>query len=403
MALYPFTVNNQTFNESDFAGMAYYTIGLPQSIEAQLRNATRLSHGITANSPSIGSGGKAFTGLSGLLVSVGDYVIAYLSSGNWMAGVVNSYNPSTGVMTITSDAFAGTGSGQMKVTVFGERTKLASSNPCPLPPWLGGTGAGGTFSRPGSLGCDNQFGSSIGGMGASPWDAMVEVFDDFEAFELPTTMTSSGSQPDGALASPWSLVGSSSSVHLTTLSLYPEMFGVINFAVPTNPSRASAVMKYGEVGFLACGAGAVNYDTYLRMARIPTGLSNDTNVTYRIGLRGQGSGSTTNIFSYSGIGFELRNENAGKLNTFVAVNGTAYRQILPVYAKAAEFIHLGFSVGADGNFVRFMVNGTIMHEQKINLVSDNVNNLLHPAFEISSSISDYMEIDAVWLRKNLSR
>lgn len=398
MALWPFTVNGVTFNYSDFDGLAYLT-GIPNSMEQAIRAVSKDSIATASNSLSIGLGAKALTGITNKLFSVGDHVLLIGNSSNWAAGEVTAYNSSTGAMTVNVTSIVGAGSFSFTVIRIGEDSIGVSS---PVPTYLGGTGAAGVHPRLGAS-FSSQFSSVIGGLNAVPSDSAVELFDDFEAFIQPNS-----TYPTKHSESPWytrNLVINERAAPSTSLisSFFTQMCGWVNLQV-SNANLLSGYMSYGQKGYLLAGDGTLNF--WALVAFNPGSAGKPC--TYRIGLRGNGSGQS-NIFNFSGIGFEIGANN--KVSVFVGNSGDIFRQLLPASVvpelQATTWYRFGIQVSADGNLIRFFIGNSLLLEKQIKAPSDRIENMMHPAFQIQAtgngSLYPSLFIDAVWLRKNLAR
>lgn len=412
MSLWPFQLNGSWYSLSNFDGLAYVN-GIPDSMNDLTEHVNGVFFSQTSGSVTIGTGFKSFSIDSNLRIRQGDYLVIYLSFGNWCSGTVQSYNSSTGAIQMSCDKFSGAGTGFAWVTKAGD-SLLSNTVVAPLDPVFGGTGAGGPFSGARANTPGNQFGSSTAGMGASLWDSMVEVFDDFFAFGQPTDARNSGDQPRYALASPYYFynVGfmptSASGAEFATGGNFISnlAFGSLSMK-QANPLVQSSVVTYGQNGFVLCGNGTLHFECLVAVnSSTNANPSNYKEPTFRWGLRAQNSGQTGNIFSYGGIGFERLSTSNRKLNVVLGKNGSVYRQMLPTTMIDKDYVRLGFTVSADGNLVQYFVDGNKVLELYMACPTSGLTNLLHPAFEIQNSGGNNnpgMSIEALWLRKNLQR
>lgn len=415
MALFPFTINDHTYNLADFAGLNYVT-AIPDSMVQIISQVSRRKfNGLSTNTQLVGIGAKSFTGtaLIGLNWKVGDYLVAF-SGSSWMSGTITAYNSITGATSVTMDQTGGSAiTAAMNLVKSGEHATPNIQGP--LEPLQGGTGAGGAYSGAKvNLPC-NQFGSSIAGIGAGLSEAMVEIYDDFASFQEPTSMRSASDPSSKWLASPYysnnvSFNYASDAANTGSLASFGNAFGGEVKLKVLNRSISSATFSYGQNGFILAGSGRLIFEFLVSCSdddiNIPA--TNPVASNFRFGLRGQGSGSAANIFSFSGIGFErlgLAGYN-GKLSAFVGNSGVIFRQILPVTMVKATVYKLGIECSADANMVRFFVNGNMVLEKKILLPSAKLENLMHPCFEIQlrgGNAIPRMMVDSIWLRKNLQR
>jgi hypothetical protein len=166
----------------------------------------------------------------------------------------------------------------------------------------------------------------------------------------------------------------------------------------------SAIATYGDRGFVSATGGALRYDCVLR-------ADYDGQMLYRFGLKGEGSSRINNIFSYSGIGFELNPSNGGFLNFVVGTGGGVYRQTLLNTAKGlttGKNCRFYFETDQEGTQVDFYVNDIFAASYGGNLQNgtNNQRDIMHPAFEasVSSGRSSLgLFIDTLNVRKTLSR
>lgn len=406
MALWPFVLNGSSYDLPQFDLLAYLT-GIPNSMSDLAAHANRPYNDSSGSSITISTGSKSLTGFSGLNLRIGDYVLLYLSAGNWCSGSITAYSASTGTMTVNVDKAVGSGTGTVAIVKMGEST-LSNTVLEPLDHVLGGTGAGGNFSGGRANTPGTQYGSSFGGVGASAWDAMIEVFEEFFSFAKPSSARSPVDQPIDWLASPYfsdnaKFIEKPIGVNQASPNIYG---GAISFK-RSNTLLNSAVVKYGQSGFLHCGGGTLHFEC---LASVVTDLNiGSTNVqesNFRWGLRAHNSGSSSSIFSYGGIGFERLSTNNRKLNVVIGKSGAIYRQVIPVTMNDDDYTRLGFIVSADANKIDFYVNGGLVLSLFQQCPDSTIGNLLHPAFEVQSTGGNNepaMEIEAFWLRKNLQR
>jgi hypothetical protein len=402
MALYPFTLNGQTFTLADFVGMNYLT-GLPAAIEQLVRQVLN-SYGKTlSNTPTFTTGVKNLTGLNGTLFQVGDYVLCYgVGFTAQMSGTVTAFNPVTGTMSVTMDAASGAGTGTTAIVKLGETANVRNLTSA-LDPALGGTGAGGTFTR---TGADNEspFGSSYAGYGASLWDAMAQIYD--EGVAPPNSILRTDPLRDNGANCPWYLYNCQSMIggatNLTEGGVLSTS-GVFNVKI-SDYSLQAANATYGDRGVISCGRGAVRYDVVVRADYL-------ANATYRFGLKCEGSSRILNIFSYGGIGFELQGGNGGFMNFVVGSNGAIYRETIRRIAggiSTTNSVRLSFETDQEGTYVAFSINGAKAAEYngQLPVAQANYRNLMYPAFEVLSldgrAVKPLM-VDTLNVRKSLSR
>ena len=407
MALFPFTLNDQTFQQSDFGGYAYIP-NIPAAIEQLIRHGLRPYWKQSSNSIVIGTGVKALTGITGANFSVGDAVLCYSSSVNYFAGNVTAYSSTSGNMTVNSTAAVGGGSGTVTVIRIGEKADLLVSA-APLEPLLGGTGGGGTMNRNNSLPA-SQFAASEGGQGASSFDAMFEVYDDFMAWDADATNTAPNGQMNGWINSPYFYSNCKNGTPFDIIGpAYlnsPDVIGGNIWMMRSARSVPSAVLRYGDNGFVLPGGGSIRFETTVMIDAVSTGYDP---ANYRMGLRGQSSGKAQNIFSACGCGFEITNGSNGRYNTFVgSTQGGVLRQMTSVAASGRNgFDRLSIYIAPDGNRQRFFINGQLVADAKFPMGTQKVLDMLHPAYEIQviqTGLSDAMIVlDSLWLRKNLTR
>lgn len=402
MALYPFVLNGVTFNLSDFAGMNYLT-GVPAALEQLIRQAIAKYGQNLSNTPTFTTGSKSLTGLQNGLFAVGDYVLCYgVGFTAQMSGTVTVFNPVTGAMTVVMDAASGAGTGTTAIVKLGETEKLRNLTSA-LEPLYGGTGAGGTFTRTGAD-LHSVFGSARASMGASAWDAMVQIYDELVA--APESISGGQSFMHNQQNTPWYVTNASPTMDL---GVGPTDGGIGKSAVGiylaiNALSSQSAIMTYGDNGFLSCGRGRIVYDTVIRLAY-------DAKGAYRFGLKAEGSSRAINIFSYGGIGFELLPQNGGKFNYYVGANGVANRGTIfavsqgPINTSYARF---SFETDQEGTQVDFYINGAkcATYVGDLPNAQSNYKNLLYPAYEVSAvsgTAINGMLIDTIETRKSLSR
>jgi hypothetical protein len=211
---------------------------------------------------------------------------------------------------------------------------------------------------------------------------------------------------DNGQNTPWFLYNCAernlSSANLTEGNLLMTAAGIC-VCVKT-PSVQSAIATYGDRGFVSASKGALKYDCVLR-------ADYDGKMTYRFGMKGEGSSRINNIFSYSGIGFELNPSNGGFLNLVVGVSGSIYRQVLTSTAKGlttGKNCRFYFETDQEGTQVDFYVNDiyAATYEGPLPDGTANQRDLMYPAFEaaVSSGRSSLgLFIDTLNVRKTLSR
>jgi hypothetical protein len=403
MALYPFVLNGVSFDLNSFVGMNYLT-GIPAAIEQLIRQITARYGTNLSNTPTFTvAAGKSFTGLQGALFQVGDYIVATgVGFTATMMGTVTAFNPVTGAMTVTTDFASGSGTGTTAVAKLGESSNMRTLISA-LEPLFGGTGAGGTFSRNGA---DNSsvFGSSIAGQGASLWDAMALIYD--EGFVNPGNIIPNGSgRQDNKQVSPWFFYNADSRFLGTgnmTEGVPAKTAGSICLLIK-DLSLQSAIMSYGDRGSISPGKGVLRYDAVIR-------CDYDGKMIYRFGLKGEGSGRANNIFSYSGIGFELNPQYGGYLNLVVGTNGAVYREKLTKVAQGlttGKYARFYFETDQEGTQCDFYVNDVLCASYTGSLPNgtNNYRDLLYPAFECSTNgrTANGLLVDTLEVCKSLSR
>jgi hypothetical protein len=344
--------------------------------------------------------------LQGCLFEVGDYIVCTgVGFASVMTGTVTAFNPVTGIMTATIDAATNGGTGTTAIAKIGESADMKALISA-FDPLFGGTGAGGTFSRNGAD-LSSVFGSAQAGEGSSLWDAMIPIYE--ECFIVPRGMNATGTNApncDNQQNTPWFLyncIDRTLNPSNLTEGAPNKTAGGICLCMD-QASLQSAIASWGDRGSISTGKGALRYECVIR-------ADYDGKMIYRMGLKGEGSSRTNNIFGYSGIGFELNPVYGGYLNLVVGTHGAVYREKLVRIAQGlttGKNCRLAFETDQEGTQCDFYVNDVYAATYTGTLPNgtQDQRDLMYPAFEIALTTSRSAKglfIDTLDVRKTLSR
>jgi hypothetical protein len=399
MALYPFTVDGNTYNEVDFDGFGY-TTALPNSMADILRQALLLHSATSSSSVSIGTGAKSLTVNTGRAFRVGDDVFIADASApqtNRMHGQVTSYSFATGALNVNVRASFGSGTLTSWYVGLGGVSAAFTATEYMLALDQGGTGYGRTgFTQPcGFLGL------------AEPSVAMRELMEDFAGSQGNTSTLSS----DNRMQPPWYAQRlASSNVYQTPAGGYFAAQSAGYFYLRSayvsgkNGNQANALLQYGDHGYFHVGKGACVWEAKVY------GLADQATYLARMGLKCQASGFTNDIFKSGGLGFEASFLNNN--GRFSIIGGTGYniRKVATNIQPSSGWNKLRIEVDHDGLQADYFINDVYVGSILGGLPTNDPSTLLAPCFETQAYrpstgavIPTYYWIDYIYLRKFLLR
>ena len=399
MSLYPFTVNGNEYNLSDFENFAYVT-GLPASMKDTLLHALLLYTAASSTSNTIGTGTKNFTATAGRAFRPGDDVFIANSASphtQRMFGQVMSYDFATGALQVN---VTGTlGAGTLTTWWIGLGGVSASFSPTEymLAIDQGGTGYGrDTFVLP----------ANVLGLG-DPGCSMMEIYEEFAG-----SQGNSGSfaTTDNTVTAPWHAYNHASvPVFVVPAAGASSAAGAGFFRLRCTTildrqrTRCSAILQYNDHGFFHVGKGATIWESNV------FGIAAATPYSVRMGLKPTSSGLTSDIFKSGGIGFEVSSlANNGRFVIVCGTNGQVKR-INTNIVPSSTFNKLRFEVDHDGRQVDYYINGTYVGSIENLCPTLGANNLVCPAYETQALVVDGVVtpteyfIDSLQLRKYLLR
>ena len=390
MSNYPFTLNGVTYQESDFTGMGYVT-ALPSALADLIRELRLFATATSVTSVTVGVGAKSFTIQSGRAFRAGDqiYISSTVTPATRMMGTVTSYDFGTGALVVDVDAVSGAGT-------------LASWN-------IGRGGVADAFVNDNMLTLDNggigyrssafTQGGVMLGLG-EPSCLMDEIWEDFAGSQgqLATLDNTTTFNP------PWVSKGMSSySVYVDANTDTTSGAGSVLLQSGTS-SLASAIIYYGNQGFLHCGRGGIVYESNIFNAY------NGGDYNLKLGLASQVYALTRNIFSSGGIGFEASQEvNNGRYVLTAGSYGSS-KKINTSFIPSSGVDSFRIEIDHDGLNAEFYINKAFAGRISNILPSSDPGTLMQPAFEsgvIWGGNNLYVQtkyyIDSLYVRKHLLR
>lgn len=106
---FPITIHGVTYNASDFAGLGYVTALAAVLTKLGNCSTSYLNYATSASSVLMGTGLKTFTVAANSMFQVGQNVVIYYNSTNYMYGYVTTYNVATGALEVSVTTVVGAG------------------------------------------------------------------------------------------------------------------------------------------------------------------------------------------------------------------------------------------------------------------------------------------------------
>lgn len=395
MSDYPFVLQGNSYDLSDFSGTAYIT-GLPASMTDLVREFLLLHSGTSTTSLSLSVGSKAVTTNSGKAFRVGDVVsiVSTADPSNFrMWGPVTAYDYSTGSMTVNVVGVHGSGTlASWNLCIGGCHSDFGALSIVSLDNGGLGTGSDGFIAPAGMLG--------IG----TPSTHMCEIYEDWVGN---VGGHSSGDNTVRVAQPPWFSSGERATNKWTDINNDTDT-GAGTYLL-TGDLASSAVyggvarLIYGNSGFVHAGRGATVWETNLYRA-------GSADYGFRCGLKTNGIRSGTNIFGHGGIGFEARQDlNSGMIVLVCGRDGTVSNYYTSVTPNPTGPDKLRFEVDHDGRAVDFFINGNYVYTFEGKCPTDGAANLLQPAYEVicenpdGTSATPTLYIESMFFRKFVLR
>ena len=310
---FPVTLNGITFNLSDFAPLGYVA-ALPASAEAMadtmlkdLTATSATSHSVTAGTITLTvQAGKGFIAGMGAMLSDASNI------NRFAGGVIVSYNTTTGVLVVTREYGASTGT----VTSWNVTGMPYAPNSLPQGILMYGNGAPLTRVRRG-----------ITAM-AEPETGMEEIQEDFvcQGVILNNYPGIEVAYVDGSLPG-WVIDSNTSGyINVQGIPLFPRVApGGLRMELSEPAGRAAQCSaRYGKNAYIPVDeTGVLMFHAVIDsvLSSAGTGIQQDSlDFVWRVGMRGENSSTLGDIFSSFGIGFEVVcNASTGWLTSLYAV------------------------------------------------------------------------------------
>lgn len=395
MAYYPFVLNGVSYDQTSFDNFAYVT-GVPNSMSDLVRECLLLHEATSVTSTTIGTGAKNLTISAGRAFKAGDFINIASSAApqtNRMWGTVTSYNFGSGALVANITGVAGAGTfASWLISIGGCQSAFGTTGIVAVD--NGGTGFPASTFAPASafLGIN------------SPAMHMQEIYEDFVGN---VGGFNSGDNTVRVAQPPWFSYGERATNKWTDPNTNTTL-DAGTYLLTANVTSSvlygrSAFLIYGNTGFVHGGRGAMTWETSL-WAPGTAGYG------FRCGLKAYGSGNGPNIFSYGGIGFAAEElVNNGRYRLICGKNGVIQTINTGILPNSSGIDKLRFEVDHDGRMVDFFINGNLVNSIEAMCPTDNVNNLLQPAYEIRCmrndglAVTPMLYIESMQFRKYLLR